>query len=244
MVTTHRFVKRAVLLSLLSLLSGAEARAAADYIYPTINSKQEHDNWCWAASSQAVLKAYGKTAPQCDIANWRNNRGDCCGSTEFSWNHGCNVPAWPFGDPGGNRTVADILAAWGLQVAPGRRGPLTTSEIVSQIHGGRPIVMGWGTTPCPTKQDPNAPNTRWDPSGFCGGHFLVVDGYEDDGNMVWYMDPWDGDDNLVRYTWVVGGTGNDHVWNNSVWLTTPNPGKTVTTAKSALIMSIVNELLQ
>ncbi|WP_426107791.1 hypothetical protein [Massilia sp. TSP1-1-2] len=31
---------------------------------------QEHSQWCWSASSKAVLNYYAKTQSQCQIVNW------------------------------------------------------------------------------------------------------------------------------------------------------------------------------
>jgi len=88
---------------------------------------QEHNNWCWAATSNGVAHCYnpGSTWTQCAIANANLGRTDCCGSGGPG---PCNVYGY----------LDKALAAVGhydhmaAQVA-------SFPTIEGQINGGRPV---------------------------------------------------------------------------------------------------------
>lgn len=54
---------------------------------------QETANWCWAATTQMVTETLGENIAQCDMANLRFNRNDCC-SSGCPQNPACNMPGW------------------------------------------------------------------------------------------------------------------------------------------------------
>ncbi len=167
---------------------------------------QEHSQWCWAGSAQAVLYYYGQTPTQCAIANWAWSRSDCCGNLTFDWNHACNQPNDMYGASG---SLQDILAHWGVN-SNARAYALTEGTVTSEINAGRPFVIRWGWT-----------------SG--GGHF--VDGRGITGSTVSYMDPWPGNGyETASYSWVVND--GSHTWTHSLQITT-NPGPVPTPPPSA-----------
>ncbi|MCM2356851.1 MAG: PKD domain-containing protein [Geobacteraceae bacterium] len=188
---------------------------------------QEHDQWCWAGSSQAMLEYYGTVVAQCDIANWAWGRSDCCGNGIFYWaNTSCNWWNYMWGPnndhdvPGGS--LQGILTHWGVNTNA-LASALSQTTCVAEINSGRPFLMRFG----------------W-PSG--GGHFLVGDGYELDGQNLWYMDPWPGNgDTLQPYSWVVYAPDH-HTWTSTLKgatnkLTvskTGNGGGTVTSTPSGI----------
>lgn len=45
---------------------------------------QENSQWCWSASSKAVLNFYAKTPSQCQIVNWAFGLNYACGNTTFA----------------------------------------------------------------------------------------------------------------------------------------------------------------
>ena len=53
---------------------------------------QEKDNWCWAASGEMVMEYLDASIRQCDEANKRFNREDCCGR---SVPDECDQGGWP-----------------------------------------------------------------------------------------------------------------------------------------------------
>src|SRR5262245_11148967 len=51
---------------------------------------QEQSNWCWAASGQMIMNFLGVNVTQCQEANQRSGRTDCCSNPG-----GCNFTGWP-----------------------------------------------------------------------------------------------------------------------------------------------------
>ncbi len=53
---------------------------------------QETSMWCWAASGEMCMEFFGANITQCDQANQRFGRTDCCGTPVPA---GCVVGGWP-----------------------------------------------------------------------------------------------------------------------------------------------------
>lgn len=53
---------------------------------------QEENFWCWAASGEMVMEKLGATITQCDEANKRLGRADCCNSPTPN---DCDKGGWP-----------------------------------------------------------------------------------------------------------------------------------------------------
>ena len=195
------------------VLSAADAHGANREILfdATI---QEHSNWCWAASSAAVLdNAYYTSVSQCTIANYAWNRSDCCGNSTYDWSHACN-------QVNDVSAIQRILSHWSV-ASTAYSWAISQSACVSEINAGRPFVFRWA----------------WDGGG---GHFLVGYGYEGDGNYLWYMNPLPGHgDTLALYTWVQKATG-DHTWSHSVAMATQS---TANDRQAALTMVLANNIL-
>jgi len=157
---------------------------------------QEHSNWCWAASSKAVLDYYGSVQTQCAIANWAWGRNDCCGNNDFNWSHACNQANCMYG---GSGCIDDILSHWGVS-SSGHGSAFSWDTVVARIDVCRPFVIRFGWT-----------------GG--GGHFLVGYGYDDSGNYVYYMDPWPGNGYTKSlYSWTA--SASDHTWTHTLEVTT------------------------
>ena len=159
---------------------------------------QEHSNWCWAGSSKAVLDYYQHIVPECSIANWAWGRTDCCGSSDFYWNHPCNTANAMYGTSG---SLQGILTHWGVN-SSAQASSLPQNTAVSEIDAERPFVMRFGWT-----------------SG--GGHFLVGYGHSQSGTYLDYMDPWNGYTRSL-YSWIV--SASDHAWTHTLRVTTDPPG--------------------
>ena len=171
----------------------------ADRVLSFPEKFQEHSQWCWAGSGQAVLDYYGAFPSQCSIANWAWGRNDCCGNATFNWDHTCNNPNSMYGTSG---SLQAILTNWGVN-SNARSYALSQNTVVSEINAKRPFVMRFGWT-----------------GG--GGHFL--DGYGIMGNSLYYMDPWPGNGYTISlYDWVV--SAGDHSWSHTLQLTTNSRGK-------------------
>ncbi len=154
---------------------------------------QEHSQWCWSASSKAILNYYSKTPSQCQIVNWAFGLNYACGNTNFYWNSYANQPNNMYGSSG---SVQNILAAWGVPNGAYSVASSYTS-VVNDINANRPFVMRYGWT-----------------NG--GGHIMVGRGYETYNGVayVYIMDPWPGE-GQTRRTYNSAVAAADHRWTHT-----------------------------
>ena len=54
---------------------------------------QETSKWCWAATTQMGMETLGEFIEQCEMANLRFSRNDCC-TTGCPKNPSCSMPGW------------------------------------------------------------------------------------------------------------------------------------------------------
>jgi hypothetical protein len=189
---------------ILNFFPGTETQPSAEVLVNVPETFQEHNQWCWDATSKATLDYYGSVVDQCVIANWAWGRADCCENTNFSWSHPCNQPNYMYGTSG---SLQGILQHWGVN-NNSIAAYLPMATVVSELNTARPFVMRFGWT-----------------SG--GGHFLVGRGYDQGGgDYLNYMDPWPGHGYTKSlYSWVV--SASDHNWTHTLQITTnpPDPPK-------------------
>ncbi|GEM_PF-1641691 len=198
MKKTNIFLITGIIFLIFIIFPKAEIRAADTDVLLCVHERfQEHNEWCWAAASQAVLEYYGSIVSQCVIANWAWGMSDCCEDTNFDWSHPCNRPNAMYGQSG---SIKAILAHLGVSSIA--YGYLSKKAAVSEINAGRPFVIGF----------------KWIPEG---GHVLVGFGYDQNGTFLDYMDPWpDNGYTKSLYSWVVSAP--DHNWINTLKIST-NP---------------------
>jgi hypothetical protein len=95
--------------------------------------------------------------------------------------------------------VKNGLAHWNVYSAVTTTS-MPFSGVMSEIYSSRPIFAAWSWL-----------------GGGSGGHAVLIDGYSDETtDYVDYMDPADGNYYFTTYTWFVGGSGYDHVWDGTV----------------------------
>jgi PKD repeat protein len=187
------FRKIILLAGLLSVFLGPNC--FADNILSVPEIAQEHSQWCWVGSSQAVLAYYNSTnyPTQCEIANWAWGFNDCCGDPVFDSNSACNQANYMWG----NGSLQAILTNWGVN-SHVVQSFLAEDTARSELDAGRPFVIFFAWT-----------------DG--GGHFL--DGRGISGDYLYYMDPWPGNGYTIStYSWVV--SASDHTWEDSLQITT------------------------
>ncbi|MBN1210358.1 MAG: C39 family peptidase [Myxococcaceae bacterium] len=111
------------------LLLAASAASAKDLPVPLLG--QETNQWCWAASGQMIMKYLGATrVTQCDEANKRLGRADCCNSPTPT---ACIEPGWPeFSKYGFSSSTKDGALSW--------------TSLVNEIDNNRPVAFSWGWT--------------------------------------------------------------------------------------------------
>lgn len=183
------------LLSGMGLLCAMATAIAQEQILNVPLTTQQHSQWCWAASSTAVLNYHGQADQQCSIANWAFGINYACGNSNFNWNSYANQPNNIFGS---NGSVQGILSAYGVS-SLAVSNYLSWAHITSDIDANRPFILRYGWT-----------------SG--GGHILVGRGYdvENDGSRyIYLMNPWPGEGmTYASYSYVV--SASDHNWTHSL----------------------------
>lgn len=154
---------------------------------------QEHSQWCWSASSKAILNFYGKNPSQCQIVNWAFGVNYACGNTNFWWNSYANQPNSMYGS---NGSVQNILRAWGVSNTAHYTAS-SWSSVVYDINANRPFVIRYG----------------WSNGG---GHIMVGRGYQVYNNVgyIAIMDPWPGEGQTWR-THSSAVSAYDHRWTHT-----------------------------
>lgn len=134
---------------------------------------QERSNWCWAASSQMILRFYDKHfSDQCELAETARNANtgyfgatNCClqpnGNNDNDGVVGCNRSNSMYGTSESMATLLNLHAVPTTNVTSSLSYALAKTE----LDASRPFIIRWG----------------WN-SG--GGHFLVVKGYADASGAV------------------------------------------------------------
>ncbi len=59
---------------------------------------QQTNNWCWAAVTQMITTFFTHGRNQCDLANQRFGRTDCCTPSSCPKTDSCNRPGWTMFD--------------------------------------------------------------------------------------------------------------------------------------------------
>jgi len=65
---------------------------------PNTLRAQETNNWCWAATTQMLAQHHGISVNQCDLANHRFGKSNCCNVQTTGQScpktSDCNTPGW------------------------------------------------------------------------------------------------------------------------------------------------------
>ncbi len=158
--------------------------------------QQMHSDWCWSADADAVLTYRGVATAQCRIANWVDSIDYACASYPFYWNDRANSPNYLAGTTG----IEGILWWLGRRASRYYSSPLAYSSTRAAIQRGNPVVALWS----------------WQGGG---GHFIVIDGFDDASQTLYFMNPWPGEGaGYGDYNWVRYGQGDMglHNWVESL----------------------------
>lgn len=141
---------------------------------------QETNNWCWIACTQMIHSFFGHSINQCDLANTRLGRTDCCNfqndGNSCPKTNNCNTP-------GNTRATIESLNYTVTESTT----PLGWDVLRKQIYcSKKPMVFGDGAA-----------------NGGVG-HVRVIYGYVNAGGQRWISlsDPWspcEGSDDLISY---------------------------------------------
>ena len=118
--------------------------------------------WCWAASGEMIMGYLGKEVPQCEQANMRFRRSDCCQKTGIA--EDCISVGWP------------QYHKYEFTSEP-KSSAIEWDELVRQIDCKKPVGFSWEWS---------------DPETFGpDGHYMVARGYIiiNDLNLVVVNDP-------------------------------------------------------
>lgn len=189
-----RAIARLVAGAVGSMLAPLAIAASQSLNIPVVT--QQHSEWCWAADAKAVLTYRGVSTTQCGIDNWVNSINYACQQASFDWNDSANSPNSLDGTTG----ISGILWYLGRRDSNYYDSALNYTTATSALSKGNPVVVLW----------------TW-PDG--GGHFIVLDGYDDSGPTLYFMNPWPGEGaGWGDYSWIRDGTGNmgTHWWSESL----------------------------
>lgn len=158
---------------------------------PNILRPQETSNWCWAATTQMLAQHLNISVTQCDLANHRFNKNNCCTEqspgTPCPKTADCNRPGWLELDFAGVAFSETSTA-------------LSFGDLKKQIFCSRkPMGYAYGT------------------SGVVG-HVLVIKGYVTVGSTIYIVlnDPWNpctGQERLITYAEYQDPAGTSTHWN-------------------------------
>lgn len=178
-------------LAFIVILQGCTCEPEIIGSVPNTLRPQETNNWCWAATTQMLAEHVGITVKQCDLANHRFGKTNCCGEqtagTPCPKTNDCNTPGWPELDFAGVKFSESGTA-------------LSWSDIQKQIYcSKKPMGYAYGT-----------PGVV--------GHVVVIKGYVTAGgtNYVVLNDPWApcaGNERLLSYADYSDPPGASTHWN-------------------------------
>lgn len=184
----------------------SDSTLALIHSLPITLHPQETENWCWAACGQMVMEYLGRTVSQCEQANNRYNRTECCTNDLSPLRIGllrndssihayisCARPGWP------------EFGKYGFAYKRKSNAALTWNEIKAQLSNGptskaKPVAFSW----------------RWNRGG---GHLMIAKGYAtvDGENYVIVLDPWPvnkGDEVIIPYSAYVEDPGKYTHWDD------------------------------
>ncbi|MBX2889446.1 MAG: C39 family peptidase [Saprospiraceae bacterium] len=158
---------------------------------PNTLRPQETNNWCWAATTQMLAQHVGIAVNQCDLANHRFSKTNCCNPQTAGRacpkTNDCNTPGWLELDFAGVAFSESATA-------------LTWDALRRQIFcAKKPMGFAYGT------------------SGVVG-HVVVIKGYVTVGSTSYVVlnDPWDpcvGQERLITYNEYQDPAGTATHWN-------------------------------
>lgn len=151
---------------------------------------QQTNNWCWAAVTQMLAQHVGIAVSQCDLANHRFGRTDCCteetAGVPCPKTDDCDMPGWPELDYAGLTFNESSTAR-------------TWDAVRDELYcAKRPMGYAYGT------------------SGVVG-HVVLIKGYVTVGGTDWVVlnDPWSpcvGAERLISYDEYADPTGTSTHW--------------------------------
>lgn len=106
---------------------------AKSKVLKILGIKQKQSDWCWVICATMVLRYYGNSSiNKCDFANFLFHQTTCCINRNSS---ACNKPCkW--------KDIKKVYSHWSIK-STFKKGSVRFSTIVSEIHAGRPVQIGY-----------------------------------------------------------------------------------------------------
>lgn len=151
---------------------------------------QETNNWCWAAVTQMIAQQEGQSVTQCDLANHRFGKTNCCdfenAGDSCPKTNDCNSPGWLELDFAG---VKFSETDSGLSLNQLRKSIYCSKDALGFAYGTPGVV----------------------------GHVVVIKGYVTVAgtNYVVLNDPWspcEGSERMITYDEYVDPAGDRTHW--------------------------------
>lgn len=186
----NQLYKSASIIAVLLFISGCCTPELVANVPNTLRP-QETNNWCWAATTQMLSQHVGISVNQCDLANHRFSKTNCCdfqnAGESCPKTNDCNTPGWLELDHAGVEfDETGTARSW--------------TKMRKQLYcAKKPMGYAYGT-----------PGVV--------GHVLVVKGYLtlNGTNYLVLNDPWSpcsGEERIITYDEYADPAGTATHWN-------------------------------
>ncbi len=156
---------------------------------PNTLRPQETNNWCWAATTQMLAEHFGIVVTQCDLANHRFGKDNCCSPQ----NAGASCPKTADCNQAGDLELDYVGLKFNVSTTA-----LSFADLQKQIFcSKKPMAYAYGGTGI--------------------GHVLVIKGYAtiNGTNYLVLNDPWSpctGSQRTITYEEYADPTGSVNHW--------------------------------
>lgn len=186
--------KRSIILGMITGLLFLTQSCCKPGVIGSVNNTlrpQETNNWCWAATTQMIAQNEGISKTQCELANHRFGKTNCCDDEPTDntcrKTNDCNSPGWLELDYSGLKFSETSTA---LSWEELKRSIYCSKDILGFAYGQSGVV----------------------------GHVVAVKGYVTVNgiNYVVLNDPWSpcmGQERLITYDEYVNPSGASTHWN-------------------------------
>ena len=177
----------------LFLLGIAQSCCTPSEVVGSVNNTlrpQETNNWCWAAVTQMIAQNEGQFVNQCDLANHRFSKTNCCDfqndGASCPKTNDCNTPGWLELTFAGVNFSEDVNAlSWDKL----RKSIYCSKDVLGFAYGTPGVV----------------------------GHVVTIKGYMTVGTTKYVVlnDPWspcNGSERLITYDEYVNPSGTSTHW--------------------------------
>ncbi len=158
------------------------------YQYP-----QEKSYWCGCAAAKSILQNIGITKSQAELAGNSYLQTERFGNTPWYITNGDSPSEFPMATTLVNAQFEVSNYAFGYKPSPlGAAGanPLTVEQCKAYVMSTTSAFDdGYGVAACGTSKGSNSAYRLPGYPSYNIGHWVVSDGYKDNGDYIWIVDP-------------------------------------------------------